>query len=222
VTWLRNSEASERFVALHDSSGERVGHVPLFTDWRRQLPELSDGTVSLRELRSADAPSLAMHLHSAAVCRYIAPCPSTTASFRRFIRWTQAERRRGALACYGIVPVGTIRAVGVIQVWRVERDFSTAEWGFALAESFWGTGLFSRSAALILDLTFSHFGVYRLEARSVDINGRGNRVLEKLGAKRDGVLRGGFRDANGVRDQVMWSILAPEWQALEERAAYAN
>jgi [ribosomal protein S5]-alanine N-acetyltransferase len=209
-------------MALHNSSSERVGDVARTLDWRRGLPVLTDGTVTLRELRSGDATSLVAHLNDRRVCRYIAPCPSTTADFRQFIRWTQAERRRGALACYGVVPDGITRPVGVIQVWRVERDFSTAEWGFAIGESFWGTGLFQRGAGLMLDLTFSQLGVYRLEARSVDSNGRGNRVLEKLGAKREGVLRGGFHDGDGARDQVMWSILAPEWQALRYRARYAN
>jgi [ribosomal protein S5]-alanine N-acetyltransferase len=209
-------------VALHNSSTEPVGHVPRTFDWRRRLPELTDGAVTLRELRSSDAPSLVAHLNDTRVCRYIAPCPSTTEGFRQFIRWTQAERRHGALACYGVVPNDGTRPVGVIQVWRVERDFSTAEWGFAIGESFWGTGLFQRGAGLMLDLTFSELGVYRLEARSVDINGRGNRVLEKLGAKPEGVLRGGFQDAAGVRDQIMWSILAPEWQALRYGARYAN
>jgi RimJ/RimL family protein N-acetyltransferase len=70
---------------------------------------------------------------------------------------------------------------------------------------------------LVLGAVFSQLGVYRLEARVVDINERGNRIFEKLGATRDGVLRGGFRDGLVVRDHVMWSILAPEWQAQRLR-----
>jgi len=69
---------------------------------------------------------------------------------------------------------------------------------------------------------FLHLRVYRLEARSVDVNARGNRTFEKLGANRDGTLRGGFHDGDVVRDHVMWSILAPEWRALRERARRAN
>ena len=209
-------------MALHNSSADPLELAPPRADWRRRLPELSDGIVTLRELRAGDASSLVAHLSDARVLRYIAQCPSTIAGFRRFIRWTHAERRRGTFNCYGIVPPGETCAVGVIQVWPVEPDFSTAEWGFALGESFWGTGLFMRGARLVLDAVFSQLGVYRLEARAVDANGRGNRVLEKLGAARDGVLRGGFRDGLAIRDQVMWSILAPEWQALRRRAQGAN
>jgi len=111
------------------------------------------------------------------------------------------------------VPAGALAAVGVIQFWSVERDFSTAEWGFALGQEFWGTGLFTRSARLALDAAFSQMRIYRLEARAVDVNEAGNRALARLGARREGTLRGGFRNGHIVRDHVMWSILAPEWEA---------
>ena len=183
------------------------------TDWRSGLPELGDAVVTMRELRGGDARSLVMHLNDPRVSRYAAPCPSTAAGFFRFIRWTHAERRLGKIACFGLVPAGARWAVGVIQLWPIERGFSTAEWGFALGQAFWGSGLFEHGARLVLDAVFADLGVYRREARAVDVNLRGNRILEKLGAKKDGVLRGGFRDGAVVRDQVMWSILAPEWLA---------
>jgi RimJ/RimL family protein N-acetyltransferase len=209
-------------VALRKSIAEPCDLAPASSDWQRGLPEVGDGTVTLRELAASDASSLVAHLNHAPVLRYIAPCPSTAAGFCRFIRWAHTQRRRGALACYGIVPAGETRAVGVIEVWPLERDFSTAEWGFALGESFWGRGLFVRSAQLALDVVFSRLGVYRLEARAVDINRRGNRVLEKLSATREGVLRGGFHDGAMVRDHVMWSILAPEWRTLRGQARDAH
>jgi ribosomal-protein-alanine N-acetyltransferase len=204
-------------VALRKLLANPSGPAVLRADWRRGLPELTDGDLTLRELRSHDAASLVVHLNDPRVCRFIEPCPSTTTGFARFIRWTHAERRRGTLACFGIVPAGATGAVGVIQVWPIERDFSTAEWGFALGRSFWGSGLFIAGARLALDAVFSQLGVYRLEARAVDANRRGNRILEKLGAKRDGVLRGAFRDGAIVRDHVLWSILAPEWQMRRAR-----
>jgi len=205
-------------LALRKSIADPPGEASVPTDWRGGLPTLGDGSVTLRQLRVDDAPSLVAHLNDARVWRYIAPCPSTAVGFARFIRCTHGERRRGKLACFGLVPAGAASAVGVIQVWPIERDFSTAEWGFALGEAFWGKGLFERGARLGLDAVFSQLGVYRLEARVVDINRRGNRILEKLGAKRDGLLRGGFRDGPVMRNHVMWSILAPDWQAQGLRA----
>lgn len=184
--------------------------------WRRGLPVLSDGDVTLRGLRSSDAQSLLAHLHTAAVHQYIDRPPSSVEGFRSFIRWTQAKRRKGTHACWGMVPSSQTKPVGIIQVWPVERDFSVAEWGFVLGESYWGTGLFTSGARLLLDFVFGTLGVFRLEARAVDINARGNAVLQKLGATREGMLRGGFRDGDVVRDHVMWSILAPEWAAIRK------
>ena len=206
-------------MALRKSIANPSGAAPTRTDWRGGLPKVSDGHIVLRQLRVDDTPSLVAHLSDARVSRYIAPCPSTAARCAQFVRWTHAERRRGKLACFGIVPAGGTSAVGVIQVWPVERDFSTAEWGFALGASYWGTGLFVRAARLVLDAVFSELGVYRLEARVVDMNKRGNGVLQKLGATRDGVLRGGFHDGVAIRDHVMWSTLAPAWQVQKLRTA---
>jgi RimJ/RimL family protein N-acetyltransferase len=185
-------------------------------DWRRGLPELHDAAVLLREVRSTDAPSLLAHLNQPDVLRYVAPCPTTLEGFQQFIRWARAERRRGMLACYGLVPSGEQRAVGVLQVWPIERNFSTAEWGFCIGEAYWGGGLFERAAGLLLDALFADLHVQRLEARSVDVNVRGNRILEKLGHVREGVLRSGYRCGAITRDYVMWSLLAAEWQARRE------
>lgn len=178
--------------------------------------------MTLRALRAADAHSLVAHLNDPAVAQYIAPPPTSVEGFARFIRWTHRDRRRGGLRCWGIVPAGTTTAVGVVQVWPIERDYSTAEWGFVLGRAFWGTGLFTRVARLFLDAIFSDFGVHRLEARSVDVNARGNRAFERLGATREGVLRCGFRDGDVFRNHIMWSILAPEWQPMRGEARRAS
>jgi hypothetical protein len=52
-------------------------------------------------------------------------------------------------------------------------------------------------------------GVHRLEARAVDKNGRGNRALEKLGARGEAVMRNAFSQQY---TQFLWAILADEWR----------
>jgi ribosomal-protein-serine acetyltransferase len=208
---LRSLLAVDLTVTDHSSSSSRR------RDWRRGLPVLSDGDVVLRELRTADAPSLLAHLDRTTVLRYIDPCPSTIVGFERFIRWTREQRRRRLHACFAVTVAGERAAVGVIQLWPLERDFSTAEWGFVLSESYWGTGVFVRGACLFLDFVFDELGVFRLEARAVAANMRGNGVLRKLGAMREGTLRAGFHNGEGRADHVMWSMLAPEWQRRRNR-----
>jgi RimJ/RimL family protein N-acetyltransferase len=188
-------------------------------NWQQGLPTLANATATLRELSVADAPSLLKHLSTAAVSRYIAPPPQSVAGFRTFVRWCRTQRRRGTHLCFGIVPSGELKPVGVLQLWPVEPDFSTSEWGFAVGEAFWGTGLFQAAADLALQFAFEELGVIRLEARAVENNGRGNGALRKLGARPEGTLRRSFRSRGLVANHVMWSILADDqWNGIRAKA----
>jgi RimJ/RimL family protein N-acetyltransferase len=92
------------------------------------------------------------------------------------------------------------------------------EWGAALGSPFWGTGLFEASARLVMDFVFEEIGLHRLEARAAVQNGRANGAARKIGAVPEGVARKGLRCRGQYHDQVMWSILAEDWQqAREER-----
>jgi RimJ/RimL family protein N-acetyltransferase len=206
----------ETDLAVQQRPTEPITSRPGGRDWRERVPELADEGLLLREVRLDDATSLLAHVGRQRVLQYISPCPTASAGFRRFIRWTHDQRKQGRYVCYGVIPRGEAQAIGILQMWSVEPDFSTAEWGFVIGERYWGTGLFLRSAALFLDAAFTTFGVLRLEARAVVANARGNAVLRKLGATPEGVLRRAFRRDGVVSDHVMWSILAEEWIAKRD------
>jgi N-acetyltransferase len=182
------------------------------TKWRASMPVLQAKGVTLRELRLSDAPSLLAFLTTEEVTRFISPPPTTIAGFERFIEWTQRERAAGHYVCFGIVPAGHNQAVGLFQVRQLDPSFQTAEWGFAMGSSFWGTGIFVESARAIITFAFNTIGCNRLEARSCVQNGRGNGALQKLGASREGVLHKSFLRDGEYHDQVLWSIAESDWR----------
>ena len=186
------------------------------TDWKTGLPVLTGARVTLRELRVSDAPSLFAMLTTEEVSRFISPPPTTVEGFERFITWANRERAAGNYACFAVVPHGMDTAVGLFQVRQIEPGWDTAEWGFALGSAFWGTGMFSEGAELVLDFVFETIGVHRLEARAAVQNGRGNAALQKVGAVREGVLRRSFLRNGQYMDQALWAILA------EDRRVRAN
>jgi ribosomal-protein-alanine N-acetyltransferase len=181
-------------------------------DWWRHLPILAGPTLQLREVESEDVGSLFELLTDPEVSRYISPPPRTLGDFEGFIEWAHRQREAGACVCFAVVPNGLSRAVGMFQVRALEPGFKIAEWGFAMGQAFWSTGLFTEAAVLVAEFAFRTIGVHRLEARAVVENGRGNRVLEKLGAKGEAVLRRAF---NREYTQFMWAIVAEEWKAPE-------
>ena len=182
------------------------------TDWRRVLPVLEGGAVTLRELQRSDAPSLLEMLTTHEVARFISPPPTSVEGFEQFIDWTHRERAAGRYICFGIVPAGLEQAVGIIQVRTLAPGFDIAEWGFAIGSSFWGTGVFQEAAKQVLAFVFMDVGVHRLEARAALRNGRGNGALQKLGATREAVLRRSFLRDGVYHDQVIWSLCQDDWR----------
>ena len=181
------------------------------TDWRQQLPILAGRGITLRELTLEDAPSLFALLTTEEVSRFISPPPTTVEGFEKFIAWTHRQRAAGQYVCFGVVPEGMTAAVGLFQLRSIEAGFGSAEWGFVLGSDFWGSGLFTKGAQLVVDFAFETIGAFRLEARSSVQNGRGNGALRKLGAVREGVLRRAFNLRGVYHDQNIWSILASAW-----------
>jgi RimJ/RimL family protein N-acetyltransferase len=191
-----------------------AAHPPADIDtWRDGLPALSGSRVTLRELRVTDA------LTSDQVSRFISPPPASIDGFERFIAWTHRQRTAGQYVCFAVVPHGSDTVIGIFQARSLEPAFGTAEWGFAIAEDFWGSGVFLDGARLMVDFAFNVLGTHRLEARAAVRNGRGNGALRKLGAIQEGVLRRSFLRNGEHLDQALWTILAEEWRGVGAVAA---
>jgi ribosomal-protein-alanine N-acetyltransferase len=181
------------------------------SDWRSGLPVLAGEVVSLRELQPGDAASLFAALSSEQVAKFISPPPATLDGFGRFINWAIRQRQAGQYVCFAVVPNGSDRAAGIFQIRSLEPAFGTAEWGFALAAEFWGSGAFVDGAKQLIEFAFTTLGVHRLEARAALKNGRGNGALRKIGAVQEGVLRRSFLRDGEYLDQALWTILKDEW-----------
>jgi RimJ/RimL family protein N-acetyltransferase len=191
---------------------------PSSTDWRTGLPALTGSLVVLRELRASDAEALHEALTTEEVARFISPPPTTVEGFEKFIAWTHRQRAAGAYVCFAVVPRGSDRAIGLFQVRSLEPGFTTAEWGFAIASEYWGSGVFADGARLVVDFSFETIGTRRLEARAAVKNGRGNGALAKIGAVREAVLRRSFLRRGEYLDQALWTILAEDW--LQTKAVW--
>lgn len=181
-------------------------------DWRSGLPTLTGSKVTLRDMEPADAPALFAAMVNGDVARYLSPPPPTLEGFERFIAWAHTQRAVGQYVCFGVTPRGSSQVIGLFQVRSLETDFGNAEWGFALASEYWGTGAFVDGARLVIDFTFDVVGARRLEARAVVDNGRGNGALKKLGAAPEGTLRRSFLRDGQHYDQTLWTILDDEWR----------
>jgi len=192
---------------LHSLAAERES-------WRAELPELQASNLTLRELQIGDASALFEQLTTEEVARFISPPPSSILGFERFIRWAHLERMAGRYACFAVVPDGQTAPVGMFQIRILDAQQATAEWGFALGSSYWGTGLFLAGARRVVDFAFGQMGIRRLEARACVANERGAGALRKVGAVCEAVLHQSFEREGERLDQGLWTILREDWLFL--------
>ena len=202
-------------MALTTLEVMNVPMVPATTpriDWRDGLPALSGTMITLRELRASDARDLLAALGTAEVTRLISPPPPTVEGIEKIVAWTLRQREAGKSLAYGITLKGSDTVIGIFQVRSLTSSFDIAEWGFAVGSDFWGTGIFTDGAQLVLDFAFDVLGVRRMEAKAAVKNGRGNGALQKMGAVQEGLLRRSFLRNGEYLDQNLWTILDEDWR----------
>ena len=85
-------------------------------DWHTGVPTLVNGTTTLRELDSADAPSLLEMISTEEVSQFICAPPTTVEGYEQFINWSHRRRAEGRYVCFGVLPEGFDVAVGIFQL----------------------------------------------------------------------------------------------------------
>jgi RimJ/RimL family protein N-acetyltransferase len=180
-------------------------------DWRSGLPELVGERVTLRELRSSDAPTLYAELTTPEVRRFMWAPPPNVAAFEKFIEWAPSERATGRYICYGAVPHGEEHACSVFELRQLQPGFLRGEFGFVITRKLWTSGAFIEAARVLLDFAFNHVKVHRIEARAAVNNDQGNEALAQLGARKEGTLEEAFWQDDRFIDQYLWAILDSRW-----------
>src|SRR3989337_2282218 len=127
---LAPSQANMEKMPYQEKLQVQAGSIPF--DWHFGLPTLRGEHVTLREVRSSDAPALLAMLTTDEVAEFVSPLPRTVEGFESFIAEAHHDRARGNSFCFGIVPDGYDDAMGLFQVRQLEPGFGSAEWGFAI------------------------------------------------------------------------------------------
>jgi len=128
-------------------------------------------------------------------------------------RWIeQAAARRDAGERLELVVQRGDEVLGMTGLMEISQRDRRAMVGTWLGREHWGTGVNAESKALILHLAFRTLGLHRVGAYSNVDHERSQRALERLGFRREGVLRGWHRHPDGFHDVVVFGLLAEEWE----------
>jgi RimJ/RimL family protein N-acetyltransferase len=163
-------------------------------------PLAADGFV-LRVPNDGDAGWITKAWDDPDIARFIVAMPSQFA--QRWASYADAE--------LVIADAASGEALGVVSLRVAERDPGLAAVGYWLRAEARGRGAATVAVRLVARWAFDVLGVQRLELTTAPENVASQRVAERVGFTREGVLRGLVATKNdGRRDNVLFSLLPPD------------
>lgn len=180
--------------------------------WQDQ-PTLRGHHVTLRPLRLEDRDAVVaaagdqVELFYTNVSTFRDPDAAMAAILR--------EREFGRAMPFAVeTPDGAL--VGVTRFMRMSPGHKRLEIGGTFyARAVQRTGVNTEAKLLLLTQAFEVMGCNVVQIRTDWFNKRSQTAIERLGAKRDGVLRHHQDWSGRLRDIVVYSIIAAEWPAVK-------
>ncbi len=110
-----------------------------------------------------------------------------------------------------VVPGGAGRPVGTVSLFHLDPGNRRAEIGYILHRSAWGRGYAQEAVRAVIRCGFEVLGLNRWEADIDPRNEASGRVLERLGFRREGLLRQRWIVAGEVSDSAWYGLLRQDW-----------
>jgi RimJ/RimL family protein N-acetyltransferase len=179
----------------------------------------------LEPLASSHAPELLAAAQDDSIWRYMPIArPQTLLDLERMIADALAAEERGEQLPFAIVERASGRAVGSTRYLDLRLAHRGLEIGWTwLATAAQRTALNTECKLLLLTHAFESLGCLRVQLKTDLRNLRSQAAIERLGARKEGVLRKHYVLWDGyVRDSVLYSITDAEWPAVKQRLSAAR
>jgi RimJ/RimL family protein N-acetyltransferase len=175
---------------------------------------LQDGDLRLREWTDADIPAVAAACREPEIARWLdqVPQPYTERDAREYIASTRRGWRDGTISTFAIADRTTDEPLGSISIHWLDPEQAIGEVGYWVTHEARGRGVATAAVLLIARWALDTCGLERLQLRADVLNAASQRVAEKAGFRREGVLRSArFSPRQGRRvDFAIYSLLPGE------------
>lgn len=181
--------------------------------------------ILLRPWEQSDADRVIETVTDPIIWKYTTEALSSKDDVLRYVTRAIADRSAGQRYSFAIQLEGSETIIGSTSFGSISKKDGRVEIGWTwLAQEYHGKGINTVVKHLLLKYGFEELRAHRIEFKTDNSNPRSCGALEKIGAKRDGVLRSHTLMHDGrYRDTVYYSILNDEWShvgsALERRLA---
>ena len=184
-----------------------------------EKPTLTGELVILRPLDESDYDALVAAMADPEVTRFTDPHDDGSGVEEELYReWLRTRKDQTDRLDLAIVSKATGRTVGEAVLNKWSPDDESCNFRIMIGADGRGQGLGTEATRMVVDYAFEQLGLYRISLTVFAFNPRGRRVYEKAGFVEEGRLRQAVALDGERHDDIMMSILAPEWQALRSNA----
>ncbi len=174
----------------------------------QRLPELDTKRLLLRRMTMADAQDIFAYSRDPEVSRHVLwDAHRSIHDSRAYLRYIQRQYRNNEPSSWGIELKETGHLVGTIGFMWWNQENRSAEVGYSLSRVQWNRGLMTEALREVIRFGFEEMDLHRIEAQHEVSNPASGRVMEKVGMRREGVLRGRLYNKGRFVDVAVYAIL---------------
>lgn len=179
----------------------------------RDVPTFIGHHVALRALAIADQEALVAIASAGDLWDSFYASVSQLKDADRWFAATFRDQEHGRTLPFAVEVNGAV--VGTTRLMRLNQSHRRVEIGGTFyARAVQRSGVNTETKLLLLSHAFDTMACQCVQLRTDFLNKRSQAAIERLGAKRDGILRGHQIVAGRLRDSVVYSILDREWPGV--------
>ena len=178
--------------------------------------QLTTRRLVIRRFASGDADALAAYRSDAEVARYQDwQCPYPVSEARSFIASLHdlAPGTPGTWFQFAVGLASSGALIGDVAIRTSRADARQAELGFTLAAAHQGHGYATEAVRTVVQYAFAKLAMHRVFSRTDARNLRAQRLLERLGFRREGELRESTWFKGAWATDLLYAQLESEWHA---------
>jgi len=173
---------------------------------------LANETIFLREFTEHDWFDVHKYASQEIVCQYQTWGPNTEEDSKAFIHDVLEEAKQIPRERYVFAIIYQEIVIGAVEIMITNFTNQVGEIGYSINPYYWGKGIATESAKLVITFGFETLKLHRIYATCDPRNIGSSKVMEKIGMTKEGILREHLLMKDGVwRDSLLYSVLKQEW-----------
>lgn len=176
------------------------------------MTELISERLRLREFKFDDWRDIQQeYATDPQVTEYMIWGPNSEQATKEFVRQAIAQSKQSPRSSFEFAIVVSDKLIGGCGLRIMHHEYRTAEVGYVLGSKYWGKGYAVEAVQLLFRLAFKDLSLHRIYATCNALNLRSERVMQKLGMRKEGhFLKDRFVKGKW-EDSYMYAILEDEW-----------